>query len=139
LSNTVSVVAANAAGDSRYTVLRANMVVTLARPSCTSLRAWPISAEVKRSTLSPFSIRSRIRPDGPNCVVTVTPCVLPKVVAICAIVSRRLPYNTNSCDRTGVIMVNTARQGRITASRAPDRRCVDHHRFIRAEWHADDH
>src|SRR4051812_45614369 len=64
---------------------------TLARPSCTSLRAWPISAEAKTSACSPFSMRSRIRPDGPNCVVTVTPCALPKMVAICAIASRRLP------------------------------------------------
>jgi len=53
LSSAVADVAPNLAGESRQTVLRTNTVMTLARPSSTSLRAWPTSAEVKRSTRSP--------------------------------------------------------------------------------------
>ncbi|VTU20684.1 hypothetical protein SRS16CHR_02693 [Variovorax sp. SRS16] len=56
------------AGTGKHSVFCANSAMTLARPSSTSLRAWPTSAEVKTSTLSPASIRSRMRPEAPNFV-----------------------------------------------------------------------
>ena len=57
-------------------------------------------------------MRSRIRPDGPNCVATVKPCACPKDMAICAIASRRLsaPYSTRSSARAS-IDIATMRQG----------------------------
>jgi hypothetical protein len=79
--STVSEVAPNLAGESRQTVLRTNTTMTLARPSSTSLRACPTSAEVNKNPVAlvyPVCAYVRVRP---------IPGQLPKVAEL----ARKLP------------------------------------------------
>jgi len=63
----------NPAGDSTQRVLRTNTAITVPQPSSSNLCGWPMSAEVTTSTCSPFSMRSRIRSERPNCIATARP------------------------------------------------------------------
>jgi hypothetical protein len=63
-----------------------------ARPSSASRFGWPVSAEANTCAASPFSMRSRGRPDAPSVVSTLTPGVTASNAAVTsAIAAFRLP------------------------------------------------
>jgi hypothetical protein len=71
--------------------LRANSTTVAARFASISFCALPISAEVKISTGSPFSMRSRIIREGPNVTLVVVPKRWSNWAAISVMPFFRLP------------------------------------------------
>ena len=53
--------------------LRAKAIASPARPASASDRGWAMLAEAKISAVSPWAIRSRSRPEGPNVPATAMP------------------------------------------------------------------